>query len=45
MPTIFSCITGGCHAKGETDGHHRDVGGYSYESNACYRCHQGGGGG
>ncbi len=44
-PSMFSCITGGCHTKSNTDGHHQEVGGYMYESNACYRCHRGGGGG
>ena len=44
-PSMFSCITGGCHTKSNTDDHHHDVGGYMYESNACYRCHKGGGGG
>jgi hypothetical protein len=35
---IFSC-TNGCHPRGETDGHHREVSGYRYDSNACYSCH------
>ena len=33
----FSCFL--CHAKGETDSHHREVRNYSYDSQACYRCH------
>lgn len=28
-----------CHHKSETDGHHREVGGYTYVSSECYRCH------
>jgi hypothetical protein len=36
----FSCTA--CHARGETDSHHREVGGYRYESNACYACHPNG---
>jgi hypothetical protein len=37
---VFECIF--CHPhsnKIETDGHHKGVGGYSYTSAACYRCH------
>jgi hypothetical protein len=36
----FSCL--GCHPhsdRQETDGHHREVGGYTYDSAACYSCH------
>jgi hypothetical protein len=33
----FSCFL--CHSKSETDAKHRGVSGYSYDSNACYRCH------
>ncbi len=36
----FSCTV--CHARGETDGHHRGVGGYRYDSVACYSCHPNG---
>jgi hypothetical protein len=35
--SVFSCLT--CHTQGETDGHHREEGGYRYESAACYSCH------
>ena len=35
---IFSCTTN-CHDRGETDGHHREVSGYRYDSLACYSCH------
>jgi hypothetical protein len=34
---IFTCVT--CHANPETDQQHAGVGGYIYESNACYACH------
>lgn len=34
---IFTCTT--CHQQGETDGQHDGVGGYVYESGACYECH------
>ena len=33
---LFSCT--GCHGR-ETDREHRSVGGYRYESTACYACH------
>ncbi len=35
---VFSCTTG-CHSRSETDGHHREVSGYTYDSAACYSCH------
>jgi hypothetical protein len=38
--STFDCLT--CHAKGNTDSHHQEVAGYSYDSAACYRCHAGG---
>ena len=37
---LFSCLS--CHGQTETDGHHREVGGYRYDSNACYQCHPNG---
>jgi len=36
---VFTCTTAACHPRGETDEHHDEVGGYTYESNACYDCH------
>ena len=36
----FTCLT--CHGQQETDGHHREVSGYSYTSQACYSCHRNG---
>jgi hypothetical protein len=38
---LYSCLTG-CHSRGVTDEHHREVGGYRYDSNACYSCHPNG---
>jgi hypothetical protein len=34
----FSCLNG-CHSRSTTDGHHRGVSGYAYDSNRCYACH------
>jgi hypothetical protein len=40
----FSCFQ--CHAQASTTSAHREVSGFAYDSNACYRCHpQGRGGG
>jgi hypothetical protein len=39
--SVFSCLTG-CHAKSSTDSNHRSVGGYRYDSQACYTCHPNG---
>jgi hypothetical protein len=41
----FECINCHEHEKSRTDSKHRDVGGYSYSSPACYRCHPRGVGG
>jgi hypothetical protein len=35
--SLFTCLT--CHAPGETEDEHDEVGGYVYESNACFQCH------
>lgn len=38
--TVFTCLS--CHPhdnRTETDGHHIGMSGYSYDSDACYRCH------
>ncbi|MCF8233954.1 MAG: hypothetical protein K9G67_00885 [Bacteroidales bacterium] len=37
--TLFSCIDCHEHNKPDTDEEHDDVGGYIYESQACYQCH------
>ena len=37
--TIFSCITCHEHNKTSMDDKHRGRNGYSYDSNACYKCH------
>ena len=36
----FTCLT--CHGRSETNGHHTEVSGYTYNSAACYSCHRGG---
>ena len=33
----FTCLP--CHGQTETNGHHREVSGYQYDSQACYSCH------
>ncbi|MFZ0427717.1 MAG: cytochrome c3 family protein, partial [Acidobacteriota bacterium] len=38
----FSCIDCHEHDRASTDRHHREVGGYVYESQACYSCHPNG---
>ena len=42
---VFSCL--GCHehSQSRTDGHHEEVNGYIYDSDACYSCHPRGRGG
>lgn len=37
---VFTCLT--CHGATETNGHHREIAGYRYESAACYSCHRDG---
>ncbi len=37
--STFSCISGGCHPLGDVGGDHDEVGGFKYESSACYSCH------
>ncbi|MBI1850254.1 MAG: hypothetical protein HYR85_07910 [Planctomycetes bacterium] len=39
---LFTCIVCHAHAQSSMDSHHRGVSGYSYDSNACYRCHPNG---
>lgn len=34
---VFTCVT--CHAKAQTDEHHKEVNGYAYDSARCYACH------
>jgi Class III cytochrome C family len=38
----FSCIDCHEHNKNDTDNDHNDVGGYQYNSQACYSCHPNG---
>ena len=35
----FECINCHAHERSQTDDHHKEVGGYVYNSPACYRCH------
>jgi len=37
--SVFSCINCHEHNKPDTDNEHQGVGGYSYNSDACYACH------
>jgi hypothetical protein len=39
---VFSCIDCHTHSKSAMDSRHHDVGGYSYNSQACYSCHSNG---
>ena len=37
---VFTCMTSGCHPKGETDKDHSgEVSSYVYEAASCYACH------
>ena len=38
----FSCIDCHEHRQSEADDEHKDVNGYSYDSNSCYACHPNG---
>ena len=35
----FECILCHEHSQSNTNSHHQGVGGYVYESHACYQCH------
>jgi hypothetical protein len=37
---VFTCLT--CHTSSETNNDHKDVSGYTYDSNACLQCHPNG---
>jgi hypothetical protein len=37
---VYTCLS--CHNQTEMNGHHREVSGYRYESQACYTCHRNG---
>jgi len=43
--TSFTCTSGGCHGRSQTDSRHGDVRNYVYQSAACYDCHPRGRGG
>jgi hypothetical protein len=38
--SVFSCTV--CHQRAKTDEHHKEVGGYAYDSVRCYACHPNG---
>ena len=38
--STFTCVT--CHSRSETSQQHDEVNGYTYDSQACFRCHPGG---
>jgi hypothetical protein len=38
----FTCFACHEHSRDQTDPKHREVSGYTYDSNACYRCHRSG---
>ena len=40
--TLFSCIDCHDHDKPTADGQHNGIGGYQYNSNACFECHPNG---
>ena len=44
-PSVFTCMSSGCHSQSETNGNHNGVNGYSYTASACYSCHPTGRGG
>ncbi len=39
---IFECIFCHAHTQEEMDDEHEEVGGYTYESQACFNCHPNG---
>lgn len=42
--STFTCLDCHEHSESRTENIHRDVGGFVYESSACFRCHPTGGG-
>lgn len=42
--SVFSCLACHEHNQNDTDNEHREVSGYSYNSEACYTCHPSGSG-
>ena len=36
---MFTCIDCHAHTKPDMDDEHDDVGGYEYQTSACYACH------
>ena len=44
-PSVFTCMSSGCHPQSSTDSQHAGRTGYSYTAAACYSCHPRGSGG
>ncbi len=40
--STFRCVGSGCHTQNNTNGDHRNVNGYRFESSACLSCHPNG---
>ena len=38
-PTVFTCMSSGCHVQAATDPLHTGITGYSYTASQCYACH------
>jgi len=36
---VYTCMSGNCHPRGETDGHHQGEPTYAYVAQECLRCH------
>jgi len=45
QPSVFTCMSSGCHPQAETNSNHGGVNGYQYTAQACYSCHPRGRGG
>jgi hypothetical protein len=44
-PSVFTCMSSGCHSQTQTNSNHSGVNGYSYVATACLSCHPTGRGG
>ena len=42
-PSVFTCMSGGCHAQAATDPIHAGITGYAYTASQCLSCHPQGG--
>jgi hypothetical protein len=38
-PSVFTCMSSGCHPQAQTDNNHSGMNGYSYDAAACLSCH------